>query len=167
MHECLGKHLRISFPFPIAILNGTFLFREKLTIINSLMNYRFSGLHDVYNYWWLSIIVCQLLSRFRGKFMQNQYYLYDYWAMQLYCWTQYSYDETMDEQLRQPYQGQLIKFTNVVKGWQSRWFVLNPELGSLHYYLVSLLTMFLFASVRFYSKSLGFHNFFKLFSDDR
>lgn len=43
----------------------------------------------------------------------------------------------MDENLRQPYEGQLIKFTNVVKGWQARWFILNPESGTLEYYLVS------------------------------
>lgn len=43
----------------------------------------------------------------------------------------------MDEHLRQPYEGQLIKFTNVVKGWQARWFILNPEVGTLEYYLVS------------------------------
>uniref|UniRef100_A0A6A7FYM3 Oxysterol-binding protein n=3 Tax=Hirondellea gigas TaxID=1518452 RepID=A0A6A7FYM3_9CRUS len=41
----------------------------------------------------------------------------------------------MDDQLRQPYQGQLVKFTNVVKGWQTRWFILNPEPGTLQYYL--------------------------------
>lgn len=41
----------------------------------------------------------------------------------------------MDDQLRQPYEGQLIKFTNVVKGWQARWFILNPETGTLDYYL--------------------------------
>ncbi|MCL4125044.1 UNVERIFIED_CONTAM: hypothetical protein GTU68_030899, partial [Idotea baltica] len=41
----------------------------------------------------------------------------------------------MDEKLKQPYQGTLIKFTNVVKGWQSRWFILDPERGSLEYYL--------------------------------
>ncbi|XP_071535961.1 oxysterol-binding protein-related protein 11-like isoform X2 [Panulirus ornatus] len=41
----------------------------------------------------------------------------------------------MDENLRQPYEGQLIKFTNVVKGWQARWFILNPEIGTLEYYL--------------------------------
>ena len=28
MRECLGKHLCMSSPCPIAILNGTFLFRE-------------------------------------------------------------------------------------------------------------------------------------------
>lgn len=45
-------------------------------------------------------------------------------------------DGEMDEHLRQPYEGQLIKFTNVVKGWQGRWFILNPEIGTLEYYLV-------------------------------
>ncbi|XP_064079604.1 oxysterol-binding protein-related protein 11-like [Macrobrachium nipponense] len=44
-------------------------------------------------------------------------------------------DGDMDENLRQPYEGQLIKFTNVVKGWQARWFILNPETGTLEYYL--------------------------------
>ena len=44
----------------------------------------------------------------------------------------------MDEKLKQPFQGHLVKFTNVVKGWQTRWFVLNPEYGTLHYYLVSI-----------------------------
>ena len=28
MRECLGKHPCMSSPFPIAILNGTFFFRE-------------------------------------------------------------------------------------------------------------------------------------------
>ena len=32
--------------------------------------------------------------------------------------------------------GQLNKFTNVVKGWQYRWFVLTPETGNLEYYLM-------------------------------
>ncbi len=34
------------------------------------------------------------------------------------------------------YEGQLNKFTNVVKGWQYRWFVLTPETGQLDYYLM-------------------------------
>ena len=42
----------------------------------------------------------------------------------------------MDMKLKQPYQGHLIKFTNVVKGWQSRWFLLDPESGTFQYYLV-------------------------------
>ena len=36
-----------------------------------------------------------------------------------------------------PFQGQLNKFTNVVKGWQYRWFVLDPESGRLEYFLSS------------------------------
>jgi hypothetical protein len=42
------------------------------------------------------------------------------------------------EKLRQQFEGQLCKYTNVMKGWQFRWFVLDPETGVLHYYLVSL-----------------------------
>ena len=34
------------------------------------------------------------------------------------------------------FSGQLNKFTNVVKGWQYRWFVLTPETGNLDYYLM-------------------------------
>ena len=36
----------------------------------------------------------------------------------------------------QYFSGQLNKFTNVVKGWQYRWFVLTPETGNLDYYLM-------------------------------
>lgn len=34
------------------------------------------------------------------------------------------------------FEGQLSKFTNVVRGWQYRWFVLKPETGHLEYYLL-------------------------------
>jgi len=37
---------------------------------------------------------------------------------------------------RQPLEGQLYKYTNVMKGWQYRWFVLNPDVGRLEYYEV-------------------------------
>lgn len=37
---------------------------------------------------------------------------------------------------RQVFEGQLNKFTNVVKGWQFRWFVLRPETGHLDYHLM-------------------------------
>jgi len=37
---------------------------------------------------------------------------------------------------RRRFEGQLNKFTNVVKGWQYRWFVLDPESGRLEYYLL-------------------------------
>ncbi|TRY71524.1 hypothetical protein TCAL_11946 [Tigriopus californicus] len=36
---------------------------------------------------------------------------------------------------RQVFSGQLSKFTNVMKGWQFRWFVLEPETGTLEYYI--------------------------------
>lgn len=39
---------------------------------------------------------------------------------------------------RQPLEGQLFKYTNVMKGWQYRWFVLNPDLGKLEYFEVKL-----------------------------
>ena len=32
-------------------------------------------------------------------------------------------------ELRRRWEGQLNKFTNVVKGWQYRWFVLEPSTG--------------------------------------
>ncbi|BFZ04893.1 hypothetical protein BsWGS_07933 [Bradybaena similaris] len=35
---------------------------------------------------------------------------------------------------RVPMEGQILKFTNVVKGYQYRWFVLNPESGMLEYF---------------------------------
>ena len=39
-----------------------------------------------------------------------------------------------------PLEGPLIKFTNVMKGWQQRWFLLDPESGMLEYFEVSILT---------------------------
>ncbi|PSN52038.1 Oxysterol-binding protein-related protein 11 [Blattella germanica] len=43
--------------------------------------------------------------------------------------------ERSSERLCQPFEGQLCKYTNVMKGWQFRWFVLDPESGVLDYYL--------------------------------
>ncbi|XP_065576956.1 oxysterol-binding protein-related protein 11-like isoform X2 [Artemia franciscana] len=40
----------------------------------------------------------------------------------------------MEEHLKQ-HEGQLLKFTNVMKGWQNRWFILDPWTGVLEYYL--------------------------------
>ncbi|OXA36622.1 oxysterol-binding protein-related protein 11 [Folsomia candida] len=37
--------------------------------------------------------------------------------------------------LRQHYEGQLNKYTNVMKGWQFRWFVLHPDKGTLEYHV--------------------------------
>ena len=41
-----------------------------------------------------------------------------------------------EAELRRRWEGQLNKFTNVVKGWQFRWFVLDPESGTLQYFLM-------------------------------
>ena len=38
-------------------------------------------------------------------------------------------------QTRYPYEGLLHKYTNAMKGWQFRWFILSPESGELHYFL--------------------------------
>ncbi|XP_046860517.1 oxysterol-binding protein-related protein 11-like [Xenia sp. Carnegie-2017] len=40
-----------------------------------------------------------------------------------------------DKALRQKMEGQLSKWTNLMKGWQYRWFVLNAETGYLEYYV--------------------------------
>ena len=37
-------------------------------------------------------------------------------------------------------EGPLSKWTNVVKGWQYRWFVLDENTGLLSYYTVSILS---------------------------
>ncbi|KAL1129920.1 hypothetical protein AAG570_012864 [Ranatra chinensis] len=39
------------------------------------------------------------------------------------------------EMMCQLYEGQLSKYTNVMKGWQFRWFILDPKTGVLNYYL--------------------------------
>ncbi|GFY49369.1 oxysterol-binding protein-related protein 11 [Trichonephila inaurata madagascariensis] len=38
--------------------------------------------------------------------------------------------------MSRPLEGQLYKYTNVVKGWQYRWFILIPETGILEYYVL-------------------------------
>ena len=40
--------------------------------------------------------------------------------------------------LRQITEGQLLKYTNMMKGWQNRWFVLDPHTGMLEYFMVIL-----------------------------
>ncbi|KAI9563087.1 hypothetical protein GHT06_010544 [Daphnia sinensis] len=37
--------------------------------------------------------------------------------------------------LRQISEGQLLKYTNMMKGWQNRWFVLDPRTGMLEYFM--------------------------------
>lgn len=39
------------------------------------------------------------------------------------------------EMMCQLFEGQLSKYTNVMKGWQYRWFILDPKTGILSYYL--------------------------------
>ena len=41
---------------------------------------------------------------------------------------------TTQAELRRRWEGQLNKFTNVVKGWQYRWFVLDDASGLFSYY---------------------------------
>ena len=38
-------------------------------------------------------------------------------------------------------EGPLSKWTNVMKGWQYRWFVLDDNAGLLSYYTVSLINV--------------------------
>lgn len=42
---------------------------------------------------------------------------------------------SLDAASMQILEGQLLKYTNVVKGWQYRWFVLTPECGTLSYFM--------------------------------
>lgn len=42
------------------------------------------------------------------------------------------------EYMSQIQEGQLYKYTNVVKGWQHRWFILDPREGTLSYFLVNI-----------------------------
>lgn len=46
-----------------------------------------------------------------------------------------SESKIMNVQIRHPYEGLLHKYTNAMKGWQYRWFILSPETGELHYFL--------------------------------
>jgi len=45
------------------------------------------------------------------------------------------FDRSESEASHKPIEGQLLKWTNVVKGWQMRWFYLSPDVGLLHYFL--------------------------------
>lgn len=40
-------------------------------------------------------------------------------------------------------EGPLSKWTNVMKGWQYRWFVLDDSAGLLSYYTVSINIMYI------------------------
>lgn len=45
------------------------------------------------------------------------------------------FERVEEEDVHRPIEGQLLKWTNVVKGWQQRWFFLSPDVGLLHYFL--------------------------------
>ncbi|XP_078366737.1 oxysterol-binding protein-related protein 11-like isoform X3 [Oculina patagonica] len=44
-------------------------------------------------------------------------------------------DQQDDDKFRKPTEGQLSKWTNLMKGWQFRWFTLDPDSGLLEYYV--------------------------------
>ena len=41
----------------------------------------------------------------------------------------------MSIHIKYPNEGLLYKYTNAMKGWQYRWFILSAETGELHYFL--------------------------------
>lgn len=43
--------------------------------------------------------------------------------------------QRVEDKFRQPTEGQLSKWTNLMKGWQFRWFTLDPDSGLLEYYV--------------------------------
>jgi len=47
-------------------------------------------------------------------------------------------NETSSPPFSKPIDGQLSKYTNVMKGWQYRWFVLYPSKGIIEYYEVRM-----------------------------
>ena len=63
----------------------------------------------------------------------------------------------------QTFEGQLNKFTNVVKGWQYRWFVLSGETGNLDYYLMDEGNHFCYSSdvFLFFVRMCNFYNYIK------
>ena len=48
-----------------------------------------------------------------------------------------AFDQSTAEALAVPPQGMLLKWTNAFKGWQSRWFCIDQQQGTLQYYIVS------------------------------
>ncbi|XP_068721373.1 oxysterol-binding protein-related protein 11-like isoform X1 [Montipora capricornis] len=44
-------------------------------------------------------------------------------------------DQQDEDKYRKPTEGQLSKWTNLMKGWQFRWFTLDPDSGLLEYYV--------------------------------
>ncbi|XP_048580502.1 oxysterol-binding protein-related protein 11 isoform X2 [Nematostella vectensis] len=46
-----------------------------------------------------------------------------------------SFQKQEENKFRQPMEGQLMKWTNYMKGWQYRWFTLDPDAGIFDYYV--------------------------------
>lgn len=44
-------------------------------------------------------------------------------------------NRVLSQGVRHQLNGQLCKYTNVMKGWQYRWFTVDPQTGTLSYYL--------------------------------
>jgi len=52
-------------------------------------------------------------------------------------------------------EGPLSKWTNVVKGWQYRWFVLDDNTGLLSYYTVRTVLLSVSVNLRTYARKCG------------
>ncbi|XP_022194411.1 oxysterol-binding protein-related protein 11 isoform X1 [Nilaparvata lugens] len=70
----------------------------------------------------------------KKKRPKKKYCVLDHYEQQNVCNSSFSSLERMDI-TTEVYEGQLSKYTNVVKGWQYRWFILDPKKGILNYYL--------------------------------
>ncbi|KXJ25038.1 Oxysterol-binding protein-related protein 11 [Exaiptasia diaphana] len=46
-----------------------------------------------------------------------------------------NFQQQEENLFRKPMEGQLSKWTNYVRGWQYRWFTLDPDTGMLDYYM--------------------------------
>ncbi|XP_073999086.1 oxysterol-binding protein-related protein 11 isoform X2 [Rhodnius prolixus] len=68
-------------------------------------------------------------SKKKSRISENFEYVYNSIGRRI------SWLEMSAEMMCQLYEGQLSKYTNVMKGWQFRWFILDPKTGILSYYL--------------------------------
>ena len=55
----------------------------------------------------------------------------------------------------QELEGQLLKHTNMMKGWQPRYFRLDPKQAILSYYIVSILKLYSVPAHKFFAAVLG------------
>ena len=60
-------------------------------------------------------------------------------------------------------EGPLSKWTNVVKGWQYRWFVLDDNTGLLSYYTVSVISLSILLNIS-WTEIAGRKRILKMFS---